>query len=51
MRQHPDGGHVLLVKHRDGFLPMKANDEGELVVDSNRQEGTAWEFVWVGFNF
>lgn len=48
-RQHPYGGYVLLVKHWSGFLPMKigGKDNKELVVDAEREGGTAWEFIRV----
>lgn len=48
-RQHPLGGHVLLVKHWSGFLPMKigGEDNKELVVDTERKGGTAWDFITV----
>ncbi|KAI9929605.1 hypothetical protein MW887_001079 [Aspergillus wentii] len=48
-REHPSGGHVLLVKHWDEFLPMKIGgvDNKELVVDSEEKDGTVWEFIRV----
>ncbi|PYH90376.1 hypothetical protein BO71DRAFT_422338 [Aspergillus ellipticus CBS 707.79] len=46
-RECPGGGHVLLVKHWDGLLAMRA-EGGELVVDCKGEGGTAWEFVRVG---
>ena len=50
-RQHPDDGHVLLVKHGSGFLPMKAGGKAgtELVVDNDRKEGTRWQFIRVDY--
>ena len=53
MRQHPDGGHVILVRDWDGFLPIRAEGRGrrKLVVGSSRQEGTAWEFIRVGSDY
>lgn len=49
VREHPDGGHVLLVKHWRNFLPMKVGgmENRELVVDAKTREGTAWEFIRV----
>ncbi|EYE90410.1 uncharacterized protein EURHEDRAFT_417476 [Aspergillus ruber CBS 135680] len=46
-RQHPDGGHLLLIKNNDGFSPIKIGEKRnmELVVDSQRREGTTWEFI------
>lgn len=40
---------MLLVKHWSGFLPMKigGKDNKELVVDAEREGGTAWEFIRV----
>lgn len=40
-RQHPDGGHVLLVKHWGGFLPMKIGGKRnrELVVGDGKRRG------------
>ncbi|KAJ1707633.1 hypothetical protein NYO67_10226 [Aspergillus flavus] len=48
-RQHPDGGHVLLVKHWGEFLPMRigGKDNRELMVDAKREGGTVWEFIKV----
>jgi len=48
-RQHPDGGQLLLIKDNDGFSPMKIGGKGnmELVVDSQRREGTTWEFITI----
>jgi hypothetical protein len=46
-RQHPDGGHLLLVKHWNSFLPMRAADNGELVVERDTDAGTVWEFIKV----
>ena len=46
-RQHPNGGHLLLVKNRDSFLPMRAADNGELVAERDVDAGTAWEFIKV----
>lgn len=53
VRQHPDGGHVILVRDWDGFLPIRAEGRGrrKLVVGSSRQEGTAWEFIRVGSDY
>ncbi|CEL02073.1 hypothetical protein ASPCAL01648 [Aspergillus calidoustus] len=47
--QHPDGGHVLLVKHKSGFRAMRAGGEGgrELVVAGKGEAGTAWDFIKV----
>lgn len=46
-RQHPDGGQLLLIKDDNGFSPMKigGKENMELVVDSQRREGTMWEFI------
>ncbi|KAE8162814.1 hypothetical protein BDV40DRAFT_264471 [Aspergillus tamarii] len=48
-RQHPDGGHILLVKHWNEFLPMRigGKDGRELMVDAKREGGTVWEFIRV----
>lgn len=46
-RQHTSGGHLLLVKHGNSFLPMKAADDGELVVERDIDAGTVWEFIKV----
>lgn len=49
-RAHPNGGHILLVKHNNGFLPMKAGGAGnrELVVDDKEKKGTRWDFIRIG---
>jgi hypothetical protein len=48
VRQHPDGGHILLVRHWSGFRAMSVESATrELVVDENREGGTAWEFIRV----
>jgi hypothetical protein len=49
-REHPGGGHVLLVKHYDGFRSMNVGGvEGrELVVADKGEGGTAWDFIKVG---
>lgn len=46
-RQHPDGGHELLVKHWDGFRAMQAGgvDNKELMVAGEGCGGTRWEFL------
>ena len=46
IRQHADGGHILLVKQGSGFLPMQKRGT-QLVVGTNRDDGIAWEFVRV----
>lgn len=52
-RQHPGGGHLLLMKKNndilDGFFPMKigGNKNTELVVSTKQEGGTAWEFIRV----
>ncbi|KAL4904082.1 hypothetical protein BDW74DRAFT_155078 [Aspergillus multicolor] len=46
VRQSPDGGHVLLVKHWGGFRAMIAENKG-LQVGGEGKRGTAWEFVRV----
>ncbi|KAL4781985.1 hypothetical protein BJX76DRAFT_306797 [Aspergillus varians] len=48
-RQHPGGGHMLLVRHNDGFRAMKIGGEQnrELIVGERGQGGTAWEFIVV----
>ncbi|PKY01683.1 hypothetical protein P168DRAFT_258432 [Aspergillus campestris IBT 28561] len=49
VRQHPDGGHELLVKHWGGFRAMQVGgDMGrDLVVAGEGDSGTAWEFLEV----
>ncbi|KGO67110.1 Actin cross-linking [Penicillium italicum] len=47
VREHPDGGYVLLVKQGSGFLPMRIDGGTQLVVSSDRDEGVAWEFTRV----
>ncbi|KAJ5607133.1 hypothetical protein N7537_003752 [Penicillium hordei] len=49
VRQHPDGGHELLMKHWGGFRAMQVggNDNRELVVAGEGQGGMAWEFLKV----
>lgn len=49
VRQHSDGGHILLVKHWSQFRAMKAGGiEGrELVVGGQGESGTPWEFIRV----
>ncbi|KAL2833868.1 hypothetical protein BDW59DRAFT_138235 [Aspergillus cavernicola] len=49
-REHPEGGHVLLVKHNSGFRAMKMGGENnrELVVAGQGESGTPWEFILVG---
>ncbi|PLN86455.1 hypothetical protein BDW42DRAFT_75674 [Aspergillus taichungensis] len=49
VRQHPDGGHELLVKHWNGFRAMQVGgDKGrDLVVADEGKSGTAWEFLEV----
>lgn len=46
-RQHPDGGHVLLIKHNDGLktTAVGGHRKRELVVGQGR--GTSWEFIKV----
>lgn len=46
-RPHPDGGHLLLVKHGNCNLPMRGADNGELVVERDTNAGTGWEFIKV----
>lgn len=47
VREHPDGGYLLLVKQGSGFLPMRIDGGTELVVSNNRDEGVVWEFTRV----
>lgn len=49
VRQHPCGGHELLVKHWNGFRAMQVggDDNRELVVAGEGHGGTAWEFLKV----
>lgn len=49
VRQHPSGGHELLVKHWDGFRAMEVggDDNRELVVAGEGLGGIAWEFLKV----
>lgn len=47
VRQHPNGGYVLLVNRGSGFLPMR-RDGVKLVVGTNKDEGIAWDFSRVG---
>lgn len=53
VRQHPGGGHELLVKHWDGFRAMQVggDDNRELVVAGEGHSGTAWEFLKVYSDF
>lgn len=44
VREHPDGGYVLLVKQGSGFLPMRIDRGTQLVVSTNKDEGVVWEF-------
>lgn len=46
-RQHPDGGHILLVEHWHKFLPMalRGKKNRELVVDYEDRKGSAWDFI------
>ncbi|KAL4879186.1 hypothetical protein BJY04DRAFT_194014 [Aspergillus karnatakaensis] len=48
-RAHPDGGHVLLVKHNNGFRGMKAGGVlgRDLCVCEPGESGTAWDFIKV----
>ncbi|KAJ9212227.1 hypothetical protein DTO166G4_6171 [Paecilomyces variotii] len=48
-REHPYGGHILLVKHNDDFRPMMVGgeDDRELVVGSEGEDATRWEFIEV----
>ncbi|KAL3476596.1 hypothetical protein BJX99DRAFT_227672 [Aspergillus californicus] len=48
-REHPLGGHVLLVKVRKGFRAMKIGGDGgrEVLVAGRGKDGTAWEFIEV----
>ncbi|CRL26958.1 unnamed protein product [Penicillium camemberti] len=47
VREHPDGGYVLLVKQGSGFLPMRIDRGTHLVVSTNKDDGVAWEFIRV----
>ncbi|KAL5333089.1 hypothetical protein BJX70DRAFT_79238 [Aspergillus crustosus] len=51
-REHPEGGHVLLVKHNSGFRAMKAGgrNKRELVVCDRGESGTAWDFIQVFYS-
>ncbi|KAH8704800.1 hypothetical protein BGW36DRAFT_366186 [Talaromyces proteolyticus] len=46
-RQHPSGGHILLVKHWNGFQPMTVGgpDNTELVVGERDVDPARWEFI------
>ncbi|KAL2826756.1 hypothetical protein BJY01DRAFT_229559 [Aspergillus pseudoustus] len=46
-REHPEGGHVLLVKHYDGFRAMKVGgkDGRELLVVDRKEGGTPFDFI------
>lgn len=48
-RQHPSGGHILLVKHWNGFQPIKVggNSHRELLVGEEGDDATRWEFIKV----
>ncbi|KAJ5909928.1 hypothetical protein N7504_004571 [Penicillium tannophilum] len=50
VRQHPSGGHFILKKRGDGFLPMRIGPDNTLQVGPNRDEGTIWEFIRVDNN-
>lgn len=45
MREHPDGGYVLLVKQASGS--MRVDRGTQLVVSTNKDEGVVWEFIRV----
>lgn len=47
VRQHPDGGHTLLVRHEGGFRSMIVGGDGGrlLIVGSKGECGTAFEFI------
>ncbi|KAL4739074.1 hypothetical protein BDV11DRAFT_170454 [Aspergillus similis] len=47
VRQHPNGGHMLLVRHEGGFRAMRVGGEGGrlLIVGSRGECGTAFEFI------
>jgi hypothetical protein len=47
VRQHPDGGHALLARHKGGFRSMRVGGDGErlLIVGSKGDCGTAFEFI------
>lgn len=47
VRQHPDGGHELLVKHNNGFRAMTVGgaDNKNLMVAGEGRSGTRWEFL------
>ncbi|KAL4812920.1 hypothetical protein BDW67DRAFT_169153 [Aspergillus spinulosporus] len=47
VRQHPDGGHMLLVRHEGGFRAMRVGGEGGrgLIVGSKGERGTVFEFI------
>lgn len=49
VRQHPGGGHELLVKHNNGFRAMQVggNHNRELMVAREGHGGIAWEFLKV----
>lgn len=58
-RQHPSGGHLLLMKEKkddlDGFFSMTTGgkDNKKLLASTKQEGGTAWEFIRVdpGFEF
>ncbi|KAJ5964189.1 uncharacterized protein N7479_004065 [Penicillium vulpinum] len=45
VREHPDGGYVLLVKQGSGFLPMRIHGGTQIAVSTTRDDGIAWDFV------
>ncbi|KAL4993284.1 hypothetical protein BDV10DRAFT_198455 [Aspergillus recurvatus] len=49
VRQHPCGGHLILLKYGSGFRPICAGGARgkELVVGSRGATGSLWEFVEV----
>ncbi|KAL4962483.1 uncharacterized protein BDV14DRAFT_106489 [Aspergillus stella-maris] len=51
VRQDPSGGHILLVKHNNEFRAMRVGGayDMELVVAGKGEDGTAWEFIKVGY--
>ncbi|KAL4984201.1 hypothetical protein BDW68DRAFT_180876 [Aspergillus falconensis] len=49
VRQHPNGGHLILLKYESEFRPICAGGarEKELVVGSKGAKGSLWDFIKV----
>ena len=47
VREHPNGGYILLVKQGKGFLPMQIEGDTQLIVSTKRDGSIACEFIRV----